>query len=244
MKTKTHTLLPSESSEENPGPKPKSTLPEPMGKKEGAPRNWRDGSMVGTRFGKLTVVGPGLPDPRNPRQTLVPLRCDCGAKKQVTSTNLRHAGTCSACTTERMRKRFQTHGCLPKDVFRIWTLMHNRCKNPKTDRWAFYGGRGIKVCERWNSFEAFRDDMGPRPSPKHSIDRIDNEKGYSPDNCRWATTKEQCRNRRTSRWLTVQGQTKTLAEWAEQSPVSRSVIYFRLRSGWNPEAAIFTPKTH
>ena len=80
--------------------------------------------------------------------------------------------------------------------YRAWAALRNRCSNPNHDAYKNYGGRGIKVCERWNDFLAFLEDMGPRPSPKHSIDRINNDGNYEPDNCRWATRSEQCRNMR------------------------------------------------
>lgn len=135
----------------------------------------------------------------------------------------------------------RTHGRQPKDVFRIWSLMKNRCFNPNADQWKQYGGRGITVCRRWESFVAFRDDMGPRPSLKHTLERIDNNRGYFPENCRWATMREQCRNRRSSKNITAFGQTKTLAEWAENTPVSYSTIQMRLRMGWPPEKALTQP---
>jgi hypothetical protein len=124
----------------------------------------------------------------------------------------------------------------------ILTIMVQRCHNPKHPKFHLYGGRGIAVCERWReSFDAFLADMGPRPSPKHSVDRKDNDLGYEPGNCRWATQTEQCRNKRTNRLLSVRGKTVTVAEWATESGTPARLIAKRLELGWTAEDAIFAP---
>jgi len=125
----------------------------------------------------------------------------------------------------------------------IWCLMKDRCFNPNAESYKLYGGRGIRVCDEWNvSFDAFFAHIGPRPTTEHQIDRIDNNKGYEPGNVRWATRKEQCRNRRSNRLITCNGQTKTLAEWAEVSGIDRKTISDRIDvSGWSPEQALSTP---
>ena len=93
----------------------------------------------------------------------------------------------------------RTHGKSGTPEHKSWKLMRSRCLNPRNQDWADYGGRGIAICERWSDFMCFYDDMGPRPSAKHSLDRIDNSRGYAPDNCRWATNKQQANNRRPHR---------------------------------------------
>ena len=110
------------------------------------------------------------------------------------------------------------------DGYTSWTNMRARCNNPTSDRYPFYGARGIRVCKRWDSFKSFMEDMGPRPSKAHSIDRIDNNGHYEPGNCRWATKKEQARNRRSSKFLEHGGVSKTAAEWAELAGVSQSTL--------------------
>jgi hypothetical protein len=120
--------------------------------------------------------------------------------------------------------------------------MITRCENPKSIEYEVYGGRGITVCDRWRiSFENFLADMGDRPTPKHTIDRIDNAIGYCPENCRWATMKEQQRNRRNNRLISFDGKTATLAEWAEISGNSSDIISWRIKQGWNLRSAIFEP---
>lgn len=126
--------------------------------------------------------------------------------------------------------------------YSVWRDMRNRCYNENTDRYDIYGGRGITVCDRWRtSFDAFLEDMGPRPSEEHSIDRIDVNGNYEPANCRWATRKEQGRNRRDNRLLTWSNETKTLSAWSEETGIEPDTITERLRRGWTIEATLTTP---
>jgi len=134
-----------------------------------------------------------------------------------------------------------THGKTESPEYRVWGSMIKRCCNPKANRYDRYGGRGISVCERWQSFEAFFEDMGPRPSPKHSIERRNNDGNYEKANCYWATWKEQARNKRTSRMLEFNGKTMCLAAWAEETGIASKVLCLRLRIGWSIERALTTP---
>jgi len=114
--------------------------------------------------------------------------------------------------------------------------MRRRCNDPRDKRFADYGGRGITVCDAWaDSFEAFVQDIGLAPSLDHQIDRIDNSKGYSPENCRWATRKEQGNNKRNNRRLTICGVEGTLGDWAEVSGIASSTLARRVRYGWQGE---------
>lgn len=115
--------------------------------------------------------------------------------------------------------------------------MLHRCRNPANRSYHRYGGRGITVCDRWNEFSAFFEDMGPRPSPRHSIDRVDNDKGYEPGNCRWATKKEQSRNREANRIVRFQGRDMTVAEACELVGISQELAKQRLDSGQPVERA-------
>ena len=125
-------------------------------------------------------------------------------------------------------------------TYRAWACMLNRCRNPKRPDFPDYGGRGIKVCEQWLDFRNFLASMGERPSPKHSLDRINNTGHYEPSNCRWATLKEQARNKRNSHLVTHDGKTLCISEWAEITGLSPSVIFHRLKK-WTAEKSLTTP---
>jgi hypothetical protein len=119
----------------------------------------------------------------------------------------------------------------------VWTAMHQRCKNPNNKLYERYGGRGIKVCERWNSYEAFRADVGMPPKGM-TIDRINNDAGYSPENCRWVTQSENARNRSSARILTHAGRSMCVTDWAEATGIGKRTILSRLRYGWSVEEAL------
>ncbi len=127
-------------------------------------------------------------------------------------------------------------------LYQTWAEIKQRCLNPKSCNYPNYGARGVTVCDRWLTFENFAADMGEPPTPKHSIDRIDNSKGYEPGNCRWATVKEQANNRRSNRLVTCRGKTQTLFMWAEEVGMSKNTLYSRIvERKLDPEAAIFGP---
>ena len=125
-------------------------------------------------------------------------------------------------------------------LYSTWCSIKTRCNNPNFRYYYRYGGRGIKICTEWeNSFEQFIKDMGERPSKKHTIERIDNDKGYSPDNCRWATKQEQCNNTRRNRFYTDKnGITKSMTAWAKESDISLWTIRSRLDSGMSIDDAL------
>src|SRR5262245_50975043 len=128
--------------------------------------------------------------------------------------------------------------------YKSWDLMKSRCYNPHDRSYARYGGRGITVCKRWRySFANFLADMGPRPSPRHSLDRFPDQNGnYEPGNCRWATRKQQANNRHGNRLLTHEGLTLTTSQWSERLGMPRYLLYLRFRLGWSVAAALTTPK--
>jgi hypothetical protein len=132
------------------------------------------------------------------------------------------------------------HGGKHTRLYTIWCGMKNRCFNPNEPAYPNYGGRGITVCDRWLDFSKFREDMG-QPEPGMFIERVDNDKGYEPSNCIWADRKTQNRNKRDVRRLTINGQTKTLPEWAEVAGISLKTFKARLETGWPPHLAITVP---
>lgn len=186
------------------------------------------------KFGRWTVLrrADNLPRTKN-----IPwlCQCRCGTVRTVQDNNLL-SGKSTSCGCKSRR-----HGGRKRPEYYIWRGMVCRCLDAKAADYPRYGGAGITLCKRWRDFALFLADMGPRPSPEHTIDRKDNRKGYSPGNCRWATRKEQGRNMSTNRLLTFRGETRCLAEWAEVLGKSRSEISLRLRRGWSVEDALTRP---
>jgi hypothetical protein len=184
----------------------------------------------GTTFGRLTVVTCATRRMRN--QMAFVCQCACGKRTVVPSYALRSGAikSCGCLRLDTVRTRFTTHGKTHTTEHSIWTGMLNRCRNPKIAAYVHYGGRGITVCDRWrSSFTLFLSDMGPRPSWKHSIDRIDNDGPYSPENCRWATPSQQANNSRHNRRITHDGVTKNIGQWAKSLGVTKETINARLK---------------
>jgi hypothetical protein len=173
----------------------------------------------------------------------------CGRVTMVRRSSITSGRTtsCGCARRDKLVARCSKHGHAEgrrqTPEFSAWIGMKERCRNPRTKSFSRYGGRGITVCDRWReSFAAFLADMGPRPSPVHSIDRINNDGNYEPNNCRWATRREQSRNRGDNIVITINGESLCAVDWAERAGIPVSVITGRIRTGWNPEAAVMTPK--
>lgn len=188
--------------------------------------------VAGQRFGQLTISGEPIPTGKRWRY---PCRCDCGGTALVRKDSLlRGATTFCPAKTHYLR----THGMFGTVEYAAWAAMIGRCTNATNLSFRNYGGRGITVCDAWRDFSVFYADMGPRPSNRHSIERINNDAGYDKENCRWATVKEQARNRRTIVPVTAFGRTAPISEWSEEFGVKHSAIRQRLRRGWPPELAV------
>ena len=203
--------------------------------------------LVGHRFGRLVVIdrAENYISPAGKKRSRWRCQCDCGKITIVSGTDLKkeHVQSCGCLNEELKAQRKTTHGGSHTRLYRIWRGMLGRCNNSKSTSYKNYGGRGITVCEAWsNDFTAFQnwafsngyqDDL--------SIDRIDVNGNYSPENCRWATATEQARNNRRNRHITINGETKVYAEWCEQKGIRMSVVEKRLKKGWSIEEALNTP---
>lgn len=195
---------------------------------------YRPLNLAGRIFGKLTVSHPASPAKDGRRRWHC--QCSCGSTTAVTVSRLLSGMTrsCGCLIRETLRRTATTHGKSRTPEHRVWCGIVNRCHNPKEPTYPRYGGRGIKVCRRWReSFMAFLADLGPKPSPKHTLDRKNNDGNYEPRNCRWATRTEQARNKSNNRVLTHKGESLCLAEWAERTGIDCSIIKGRLRLGWS-----------
>ena len=198
--------------------------------------------LAGQRFGRWEVLR--LADPVK-RRTMWLCRCDCGTYGTVCMNSLRRqiSRSCGCMRLEltriRMKKLMTIHGQSRTLLYKIWAAMRRRCSNPRASNYKNYGGRGITVCKEWESFEVFAADMGPRPTSRHSLDRKHNDGNYEPGNVMWATQLEQRNNTRTNHLITLDGQTKTCAEWARERNLSYSTVRNRiLRDGWDPSRAL------
>jgi hypothetical protein len=190
----------------------------------------------GRRYGRLLVLNLADRESCSWR-----CRCDCGVEKVIPYDNLRRILSCGCLLSESTAARATTHGGSDKPEYRTWHQMRQRCRNLKGKLYHRYGGRGIRICERWELFENFFADMGPRPSPGHSLDRIDNDGNYEPGNCRWATQTEQLQNTSRCRYVTINGERLTQSEASKRVGLSRTVLGNRLRLGWSLEKAINLP---
>jgi len=201
--------------------------------------------LAGQNFGRLVALRDVGRNKR--RLRLWSCLCECGEMTTASSGNLRsgHTQSCGCLQRDRIAesntKTKTTHGMSDTPEFLCWTSVKTRCLNPNAANYKDYGGRGITICPEWlDSFEAFYADMGPRPSSRHSIDRIDNDGPYSPENCRWATPQQQRRNSRQNVMLTYKGRTMSLAAWAEDRNLAYHCLRSRLRLGWSVELALET----
>lgn len=194
---------------------------------------------TGQRFDRLTVIDPGPYFRKPDRQQRCVCICECGKQREsqaryLFSGDIRSCGCLRAEAITARDIARATHRLSTTMEYKTWQMMRQRCENPKDDHYHNYGGRGIAVCDRWQSFEMFLSDMGNRPTSKHSLDRFpDNDGNYEPGNCRWAAAKEQQNNKRSNRSLKHEGETMTIAQWAERLDINPKIISLRLRMGWD-----------
>lgn len=195
-------------------------------------------NIAGRRFGMLVAVEE-LPRLNGMRQWR--LKCDCGGERVALQKSFASGGRMRSCGCSV--RRASSHGMSNVPEYRHWINMISRCENPSTPDYENYGGRGIRICKAWrDSFDAFFQDMGRRPSPRHSVDRIDVNGDYEAANCRWADARTQCRNMRCNHIVTFRGREMTLAEAVEHSPVTYNTVLYRLKRNWSLEDAILRPQ--
>lgn len=180
--------------------------------------------ITGLKFGKFTAISFSHYGYSGKfKRQFWKFRCDCGIIKLYIKHKIT-SGQVKSCGCARIQHGAAIHGKI-KPEYQIWCRIKQRCLNYNSEDYKYYGERGIEVCDRWiNSFQNFYDDMGDRPSNKYSIDRIDNNGNYSPENCRWATRREQCRNMRKNRYITYCGITLILQDWADFIGINQSTF--------------------
>ena len=196
-------------------------------------RGVRNRIEVGAKFGKWTTTGPCF---SVSHKSYTPCICTCGLERNVWTTDLIR-GSSNGCTNCNQTRFVRKHGESHLPEYSVWKAMVYRCTLQKNPFWKHYGGRGIAVSNEWlgpRGYENFIKDMGYRPTPKHTIERKDNDGNYCPDNCCWATRTEQNHNTRRQRQIVFNGQEVRFDDWAE-------AILDRMRSGWSPESIMNTP---
>lgn len=209
-------------------------------------------NLVGKKFGRLTVIerSDSKVLPSGGKVTMWLCRCECGNTKSVPAYNLKIGKTksCGCLSAELSKKRAITHGATSnrkkERIYDIWRAMKERCYNPKNISYKNYGGRGICVCGEWlNDYSAFKSwALSSGYADDLSIDRIDYQKDYSPENCRWASRKQQNNNTRHNTTIFAFGRSKTLSQWSEKTGLSADVISARIKKlGWPPEDALSKP---
>lgn len=209
---------------------------------------------TGDRFGRWEAIAPEMKSRRlsGRPEIIVLCRCDCGTRKYVSKRVLVRNGagksrSCGCLKRELTRKRATKHGHARNEetrLYSIWSSMIQRCDNPNRKSYSDYGAKGIGVCKRWReSFELFARDMGEPPN-KATLERIDNNKSYSPDNCRWATRYEQSRNTSRNRFYSFNGKTQCMKDWAKDYGISYFTLRSRLDRGMDIESALTKPSRY
>lgn len=197
-------------------------------------------NLVGEKFGRLVVKSRADNSPSG--QARWNCVCECSGVKIVHGYDLR-SGKVSSCGCLHIES-ITRHGKSRTPEYRAWSNMKERCKNPSCNHFAHYGGRGITVCEEWESFEIFFGDMGVRPSDGYSLDRIDNNKGYSKDNCRWSLHVDQMNNRRINKIISFNGSDCTIGQLSSKTGIHRNTLDYRIFSlGMSADAAVCYKKS-
>lgn len=192
--------------------------------------------VAGDVFGRLMLLEKIPGHRRTNTRTRWRCRCACGTARVAQQSSL-VGGLTRSCGCFH-RDRVRTHGLSKTSAFRVWIGLRQRCRTPRNPDYPSYGGRGIRLHPAWDRFDRFSADMGPRPSPSHTLERLDNDGDYAPGNVVWAARSVQANNRRTCRPVTINGVTKTVAQWAHTYGVSPFTVRGRIRRGLSIEAAL------
>lgn len=195
--------------------------------------------ITGQRYGRLTVLH--LSETRYKKKVKWVCKCDCGSIKEIPSHHLRYGGT-KSCGCSSHLYQVKTHHLSAHPIFGSWARMMARCYKPTDSKFPGYGGRGIQVCDRWHDVTTFIADNEAKHRPGLTIDRIDNDGHYTPDNCQWATPLTQGNNKRNNFNITFNGRTQTLSQWSRECGIDHYTIWRRLRHhGWSVERALTQP---
>lgn len=193
--------------------------------------------LTGQKYGRLTVVEK-LPLRDKYKKVVWNCICDCGNTTNVNTKNIRTGNTASCgCLKIEITTK---HGMTNTRAFRIWSGMRTRCLNKNSDHYELYGGRGITIDPKWDTFLGFYKDMSDPPKGM-TLDRIDNDKGYSKKNCRWATRYTQAVNRSSTRFITYKKVTKSISDWARDTGIRIDTLHYRFAAGWSTQKALTTP---
>ena len=197
--------------------------------------------VLGQRFGRYLVIAKSDKRTKAMKQMVI-CKCDCGTERDVVVGNLRSGLTtsCGCWKDEKTGERRRKHGLSKTTMYYRYNQMIHRCYILNNPEYKNYGGRGIKVCDRWKDINNFIDDMYSLYIPGLDLDRINNDGDYEPSNCRWVTRKVNCNNRRDSIFIEYNGYKKTISEWADYLNIPYSVITYRLKS-WSVDKIFTTP---
>ena len=197
--------------------------------------------LTGRKYGRLTVLERSF---TKSERVFWKCKCECGKYKNASGKDLKRGTvrSCGCLLREVTSERFRKHGGSESRLYYIWSSLKKRCENPYQDKHKKdYQGRGITVCDEWHSFEVFQEwALANGYADNLTIDRIDNNKGYSPDNCRWTNNKTQANNKRSNVNISYNGKTQTIAQWAEQLGMKHNTLRNRILN-WTIEKALTTP---
>lgn len=187
--------------------------------------------IIGKKYNKLTCIKKD----ENKDKRYYIFRCDCGNEKSIIASNVK-SGLSTSCGCVKLKGNNTKHGGKGTRLYHIWKSMRERCNNPNTNRHHIYHDRGIRICKEWDDFSVFREwSLKNGYTEELTIDRINGELGYCPENCRWSTYLEQANNTRNVKLLTHNGKTQSHSMWERELGLSRGLIYSRIKNGWTGE---------